>query len=252
MREGGRRPRERCDRVPSGMPQWTVLGSTSFPGAAECGRARAAALCAERRPSFCWNLDMTAGASAALRTGMPGNKTGAQLQSVGPTQAPWPPARLCEAGAVAAVSLGGEPRPLTAAGCQPPLSAAEGAVITTARAERRLHSTRVPGSTSTGVVAPAKPRASPAAVGASQLLDGAWTELLVQHRLPVEEEATATARGSWAPRRCVHRGWWVLTLLTGSQSQDEGTGPGREERSPGKCRNTLSWRPGDCWGARLS
>lgn len=165
MREGGRRPRERCDRVPSGMPQWTVLGSTSFPGAAECGRARAAALCAERRPSFCWNLDMSAGASAALRTGMPGNKTGAQLQSVGPTQAPWPPARLCEAGAVAAVSLGGEPRPLTAAGCQPPLSAAEGAVITTARAERRLHSTRVPGSTSTGGGGTGKTKGQPSRSG---------------------------------------------------------------------------------------
>lgn len=57
---------------------------------------------------------------------MPGNKTGAQLQSVGLTQAPWLPARLCEAGTAAALSLGEEPHPLTAAGCQPPLSAGEG------------------------------------------------------------------------------------------------------------------------------
>lgn len=108
---------------------------------------------------------MMAGASAALRTGMPGNKTGAQLQSVGPTQAPWLPAGLCEAGTVAAVSLGGEPHPLTEAGWQPPLSAAEGAVITTARVERRLHSTRVPGLTSTGGGGTSKTKGQPSRSG---------------------------------------------------------------------------------------
>lgn len=105
-----------------------------------------------------------------------------------------------------------------------------------------------------GVVAPAKPRASPAAVGASQLLDGTLMELLVQHR-QASRGGGGDSEGSWVPRLCIQWGWWVLTLLAGSPSQDEGARLGKGERSPGKMQECCVVAMGvgvGCWEVRLS